>query len=438
MSEALHLTPQEIDTQAKRSKFTATIVGCGHKGILYANMFADAGFTVVCTDVDASVVKKVAKGKIASTMPEAEAKLKSHINQENINVTGELKRAISQSDIVVVTLTAKTDEQKKNNYTELVNTCKQVGTVLHGGTLVVYGGIAGVGFIEGTFKELLENTSGLKAGKDFGLAYSPLIATNALPKDLVLTVAASDEFSLNAASVVLKTLTGNITEIIGLKTAEIAALFTIAKQDAFLALTNEFAVFCENTNTDYFKVLDALNLNIPCFRPTIDGAENCDGAYLLLEDAENLNIKLRLSALARQINEEMVKHAVNLTQEALRSCGTTLRRGRVAVLGSSSARDCFVKLIEQKGAKVTVYDPSAKKDTQEPDNIKNSLNETVEGADCIIIIGGQDQFSRLNLKKLKSIMKSPSVVDLTGKFNARQVEIEGFLYFGLGKGNDKK
>ncbi|MCL2358547.1 UDP binding domain-containing protein [Candidatus Bathycorpusculum sp.] len=438
MPKVLHLTPQEIDTQAKRSKYTVAIVGCGHKGILYANMFADAGFNVVCTDADASVVKKAAKGKIASTLPETETKLKRHINQENINVTSELKKAISQSDIVVIALTAKTDEQKKNNYTELVNICKHIGTVLHGGTLVVYGGIAGVGFIEGTVKELLENTSGLKAGQDFGLVYSPLIAPNAPPADLVLTVAASDEFSLEAASIVLKTLTGNVKEITDLKTAEIAALFTIAKQDALSALTNEFAVFCENANADYFKVLDALNLNIPCFRPTIAGEENCDGAYLLLEDAENLNIKLRLPALARQINEEMVKHAVNLTQEALRSCGKTLRRGRVAVLGSSPARDRFVELIEQKGAKVSIYDPSAKKEAQESDNIKTSLNKTVEGADCIIVLGGQEPLSRLNLKKLKSLMKSPSVVDLAGKFDANHVAIEGFLYFGLGKGNDQK
>jgi len=440
MSQVLHLTPQEIDTSEKRSKYLVTIVGCKHTGILYANMFADAGFNVICTDADASIVKRVAKGKTTPVMPEVEAKLKSHLNQEKINVTSELKKAISQSDIVIITLTAKIDEQKKNNHTELVNTCKHIGAALHSGTLVIYGGIAGVGFTEGTIKEILENTSGLKAGQDFGLAYSPLIPTNTPTPQLELTiVAASDTLSLGAAVVILKPLSENIKEILGLKTAEIATLFTIAKQDVLLALTNEFAVFCENANTDYFKVLDALNLNMPCSRPTLVG-EECDGAYLLLEDAENLNIKLRLPPLARQINEEMVKHTINLTQEALRSCDKTLRRGRVAVLGSSSARDLFIKLIEQKGAKVTLYDPLAKKEAQEPaTNIKTSLNETVEGADCIIILGGPEQLSRLNLKKIKSLMKPPAVVvDLAGKFDPKQMAIEGFLYFGLGRGTDQK
>jgi len=437
MPTILHLTPQEIDTQEKRTKYPVAIVGCRPNGILYANMFADAGFNVVCTDADASIVKKVAKGKATLPIPEAEAKFKKHINQEKINVTSELKKTISQSAIVVITLTAKTDEQKKNNFTELINACKQIGAALHEGTLVIYGGIAGVGFTEGTIKEILENTSGLKAGQNFGLAYSPLITANSL-STLELIVAAADKSSLDVASGILKTLTGNVKEILGLKTAEIAALFAIAKRDALSALTNEFAVFCENTNTNYFKVLDALNLNVPCYRPTIAG-EECDGAYLLLEDAENLNIKLRLPALARQINEEMIKHAINLTQGALRSCDKTLRRSRVAVLGSSPARELFIKLIEQKGAKVTIYDPSTKKETQEPHNIKTNLNETVEGADCIIILGGPESLNRLNLKKIKSLMKPPSVVvDLAGKFDPQQVEIEDFLYFGLGKGNDQK
>jgi nucleotide sugar dehydrogenase len=441
MPAVLHLTPQEVDTPAKRSKYTVAVVGCGHKGIVYANAFADAGFKVVCTDADASVVKKASKGKTAFAMPEAEAQLKSHINQDKISVTGELKNAVSQSDILVIAITAKVDEQRKNDYTGLVNTCKQVGAALHGGALVIYGGVAGVGFTEGTVKELLENTSGLKAGQDFGLAYSPLLAANFSTINLELTVAASDKISLEAAFIILKILTSKVKAISDLKTAEIAALFTIAKQDATAALTNEFAVFCENADVDYFKVLDALNLNVPCFRPTIAGEENKDGAYLLLEGAENLNVKLRLPALARQVNEEMVKHAVNLTQDALRSCGKTLRRGKTAVLGFSNpaTTDIFVKLIEQKGAKVTIYDPLAKKETPESGIVKTSLNETVEGADCIIVLGGQEQFSRLNLKKLKSLMKPPPVVvDLAGKFDPKQVETEGFLYFGLGRGNDKK
>ncbi len=63
MPPVLNLKPEEVDTNEKRSKYTVSVIGCGQKGIFYANAFAEAGFRVICTDADASVVKKVAKGK---------------------------------------------------------------------------------------------------------------------------------------------------------------------------------------------------------------------------------------------------------------------------------------------------------------------------------------------------------------------------------------
>ncbi|MCW3983604.1 MAG: 3-hydroxyacyl-CoA dehydrogenase NAD-binding domain-containing protein [Candidatus Bathyarchaeota archaeon] len=442
MPPLLQLNPQDVDSLDKRRKFNVAVVGCGHKGIFFANAFADAGFSVVCTDADASVVKKVAKGKTAFCDASAEAKLKSHIAAEKIDVTSDLKKTVAQSDVVVIAISTRVDEQKKTDDNGLINTCKQVGAALQQGALVVYGGVAALGFVDGTVRELLENTSGLKVGQDFGLAYCPILTTNVSLANSGVRVAADDKASLAAASTILKTLTNRVQEVNDLKTAQVATLFTIAKQDATNALTNELAMFCETANIDYYNVLDVLNLNDPSFQPSIAEGENHEAAYLLLESAENLNAKLRLAALARQINEDMVKHAVNLTQEALRNAGKSLRRGRVAVLGSANpaAATCmFAKLIEQKGAKVAVYDPAAKKEAKEAGLIKTSLNEAVEGADCIVTLTGQEQISHLNLKKLKALMKSPPVVvDLVGKFDPSQVETEGFIYTGLGRGTGKK
>jgi nucleotide sugar dehydrogenase len=397
---------------------------------------------VVCTDADASVVKKVAKGKTAFGDSAAEAKLKSHIAAENIDVTSELKKTVSQSDVVIVAITAKVDYQKKTDDSGLINTCKQVGSALRQGTLVVYGGIAGLGFVEGTIKELLENTSGLKTGQDFGLAYCPILTTIVPLANLGLNVSADDNASLQAATLIFKTLTNKVQEISDLKIAQIVTLFTIAKQDTTNALANELAMFCEKANVDYYSVLCILNLSQPSFQPSIAEGESFEAAYLLLEGAENLNVRMRLPILSRQINEDMVKHAVNLTQEAMRNAGKNLRRGKVAVLGPatpSSVTCVFTKLIELKGAKVAIYDPAAKKEMKESGVVKTSLSEAVEGADCLVVLSRQGQFDHLHLKKIRTFMKAlPVVVDLVGKFDRSQVETEGFIYIGLGRGTEKK
>ncbi len=437
MPIALDVKSTDLDTVAKRSKYSICVIGCGQKGIFYSNALADAGFKVICTDADASVVKKVGKGKTSFSEPEVEARLKTHISNERIDVVSELKKAVSQSDVVVIAITAKVDEKKKIETSALVNTCKQVGSALHEGMLVIYGGIAGFGFTEGTIKETLENTSGLKCGSDFGLAYNPILTVHKTTENCRLKVAAADKCSLDAAANILKTITKNVKQINDIKTAEIATLATVARNDVNRALANELAMFCENANIDYFEALKLLDLDESSFSPSTFGEGNKNAAYLLLDSAESLNAKLKLPALARQINEDMVKHAVNLTQEGLRQCDKTLRRARVTLLGpahQTSATGLFVSSLEQKGAKVVVYDPLARNDSLDAGLVKTSLNEAVEGSDCIVLISEQEPFSNFSLKKIKALMKSPSVVvDLAGKFDHEAVETEGFKYCGLGR-----
>ncbi len=443
MPNVLNLKPEEIDTKEKRSKYIVSVVGCGQKGILYAFAFADAGFKVACLDSDPSLIKKLAKGKTSFSEQEMESKLKGLINTGQLDVTSEFKKTVSRSDIIIITVPAKVDDKKKIDHSETLNACKQVGSALHSGTLVIYGDVAGLGFTEGIMKETLENTSGLKVGQDFALAYIPIHNLGVKPVEtlanLELKAASIGKPDQDAALNVIKTIASNVKQINDVKTAEIAALFKAAKQEANTALASELAVFCESANIDYFEVLKLLEFKDPSFWPTTVGEENKNVAYLLLESAENLNVKLRLPTLARQINEDMVKHAVNLTQDALRSCGKTLRRARIAVLGTvnpSTATVVFVKMLELKGAKASLYDPASKRDTADSGIVKTSLNEALEGADCIVVLTGEEQFKHLNLRKLKPLTKTPSViVDLAGAFDPKEVEREGFIYRGLGRGN---
>jgi UDPglucose 6-dehydrogenase len=71
--------------------------------------------------------------------------------------------------------------------------------------------------------------------------------------------------------------------------------------------------------------------------------------------------------------------------------------------------------------------------------LKRSLKETVEGTDCIVLLTEQDQFKRLNLEKLRAVMKMPAaIVDLAGIIELQKVERKGFTYRCLGRGVEKK
>ncbi len=444
MPSMLTVKSDDVDSNEKRSKYTVSVIECRQKGVLYANAFAQAGFKVICVDPDQSIVKKLTRGKAPFSEVETEIQLKNLVNADKILASNDLKETVAKSDIIVLTLNGKLDDKKNPNYSEVENTCKQIGAVLRQGSMVIYEGIACFGFIDEIVKESLENSSGLKAGTGFGLAYAPIQMLGSQPVKSItnteLMLAATDKTSLNSASIILQTISKNIKQVKEIKTLELATLFMLAKKDTDTALANELAILCENAGTDFFEVSKLFSNGEPSFYPAIaDGDKNKE--YFLLDSAENLNVKLRIPALSRQINEEMMKHGAFLAQDALSSCGKALRRARIAVLGavnSKATASAFVKILEGKGAKTNIYDPAMAETDEASQNFKRNMTEAVEGTDCVILLSDTDQFKRLNLKKLKAQMKNPAVIiDLIGLIEPEKVEAEGFIYRGFGRGNGK-
>jgi nucleotide sugar dehydrogenase len=447
MPSVLNLQTQDVDSEEKRAKYTVSIIGCGQNGILYADAFAEAGYRVTCNDENPNLLKRLTRAKNCCVSPEIESRLKKHIDIGNLTTSNVRKNTVAQSDIIVLAINIRMDAKKKSDTLELEGAYKQVGTALKHGSLVIYGGIGGFGATETLLRETLENTSGLKEGEGFLLVYSPLYFPKTCPikslNNVELIIASANQQSLDVATIVLKTLTSKVKQTNQVKLAELATLFKAVQQDISIALANELSIFCENTGMDYFKVQELISDEKSNVCPTIEEEENRKETYLLIESAENLNVKLRLPQISRQVNEERVKHAINLTQEALRSCDKSLRRAKVAILGTVNQNTAITKYIETataRGAKVSLYDPSVTKnealDTMPI--LKKSLNETVESADCLVILTGQEQFKRLNLKRLKAIMKKPAVlIDLIGITAPEKVQAEGFIYHGIGRGMDK-
>ena len=453
-SSVLNLKPEEVDSFEKRGKYTISIMGCGQIGVFHAYLFAEAGFKVICVDADQTIVNHLARGKAPFLKHEIELKLGNHVKTGRLNATNDVKRAVSQSDVVAITIPVKVDEKKKADYSDIENTCKLVGSSLLRGSLVIVVSIMGIGVTEGLVNEILENTSGFKVGVDFGLVYSPIrtLDGETLERfpDHKRIVAARNKNSSNSASAILGTIAKKgIIETENVKAAEAAALFEMLQQDINVALANELALFCEKAGADYLKARKLLDTDAYCALslPTLAGGSIKGEPYLLLEEAENLGVRLRISTIAIEINEEIVRHVVNLARDALRNCGKTLRRAKISLLGLSQmpntkssikkAVKALAKMLEAKGAKVSVYDPYFPDNelTEIPRLFKKSLVEVLEGVDCIILLTGHEQFKRLSLKKLKVMMKMPAaIVDLEGIVEPDKVEREGFVYRGLGRG----
>ena len=453
-SPIMLVKPEEIDTPEKREKYTVTIIGCEQTGIFQAVLFADAGFKVMCADTDPTKISNIMKRKLTGFKGDVESRIHGYLKKGHLNATTEIKKAISQSDIIAMTNSARIDSKKKPDYSEIETMCKIMGSNIRGGTAIFDMGVAGIGVTEGVVRETLENASGYKAGIHFALVYAPIPpscnSTYEAFKECRRVVAASDKRTLQAAVAILESLTKKtVYTTANTRTAEAAILFEIARRDSETATANELAWLCERLGVDCLEAQKLMSHNSDYLMlPLGEVNRHIDeGVYILLEDAENLDVKLRLQAVAREIKEETAKHAANLAKDALRNCGKTLKRARVALLGISQTLNArgpaarvvkeIVETFEARGAKLSLYDPYfSEKELAEFQHIpRKTLSENLEGADCIVLLVAHEQFKNLSLNRLKHIMKMPAaIVDLTGTFEPDKVEKEGFTYRGLGRG----
>lgn len=434
----------------KHEKTTVSIVGCERVGILHACLLIEAGFKVSCIDSDRVIIERISKGKVPFLNQEIEPILQKGLENGKIRVSCSLEDA-AKNEVIVVATPVKVGERGTVDYSIIERTLRRISSHIRKGTLVINTSVVGVGVTERIFKEVLENTSGLKIGEDFYFAYCPVTFPEKQTLKSLATkrriVAAQDRQSLEEASNIMSAITkAGLAKSLSLKAAEAAALFETIYRNVNLALVNELTAICEKIGVDYLDVQHLVSANMEASCLTLNDIGGEEALLMLFEEAENQNVKLKISRTVMEQNEEATKRKIGLVRDALKSCGKTMRRAKIAVLGVSQTLNMtdipkkslknFVEVLEKRGAKLTFYDPYLQHETADfglP--IRGSLAEAVEGADCIVIYTGHEQFKHLNLRKIKLLVNMPAVlVDFEGILEPTKVEAEGFIYRGLGRG----
>jgi UDP-N-acetyl-D-mannosaminuronic acid dehydrogenase len=453
MRKAMALKEMYVDSTDKREKYTLTVVGCGRMGLPTACLFAEVGFKVICLDTNRYIISQIKKGQSPFLEPGLTTLIKKSLKRKNFEATSDTKEAIFNSDIIVIVVNTPINEKKKPDYSRLKEACRNIGLNLKKGSLLIFMSTVGPGQTENTLKEMIERASGMKTGVDFGLAHSPIRATvGRVIQDITnynRIVSAIDKQSLKAAKAVLGTIIkGNLFQVDNIRTAEAVKLFENIYRDVNLALSNELAKYCEKSGIDYIEVQKAATTQPYChlLKPGLVSGHIPKDPYLLIDEASNLGVKLKMSNLARKVNDDIIKHAFNLIKDALQASGKTINRSKVAIIGISYRPNVketkgtlvknLVKFIQKKGIRVSVFDPffSEKelRDLGYPSKI--NFTKTVEGADCLVIAVGHERLKRLRLRSIQMLMKKPAaLVDLSNVVSPKKAE-EFFVYRGLGRG----
>ncbi|NLN47816.1 MAG: nucleotide sugar dehydrogenase, partial [Clostridiales bacterium] len=302
----------------------------------------------------------------------------------------------------------------------VVGASHTLGRNLVKGSVVVYESTVYPGVTEEICIPILEEESGLKAGVDFKVGYSP---ERINPGDkvhrletIVKVVSGMDDVSLDIIARVYELVVdAGVHRAESIKVAEAAKVIENSQRDINIAFMNELAIIFNKMGIDTKAVLQAAGTkwNFLNFFPGLVGG-HCIGVdpYYLTYKAEQLGYHSQIILSGRRINDDMGKYVAENTVKKMIQAGKPVKGSAVAVLGITFKEDCpdsrntrvidVIRELKDYGVKVLVVDPVA--DAGEVlDEYGISLNrlEDIDGVDAVIFAVAHQEFIELSLEQIK-------------------------------------
>jgi len=448
------LVAAEIPTQLRRGRIRIAVIGLGRIGLPTAAAFAKAGAKVVGVDVKKEVVDETNAGRCWLTdelgLPDL---VRDSVGSGNLRATLAADEAVSRADFSIICVPTPVYETKTPDYSAVQKAARTVGKSLRKGSVVIVESTVGPGLVEDMVGPILESESGMKVGKDFGLAACPersdpgniMQNMKSVPRIIggIGPIWTDATVALYEAALGVKAI-----RVSGPKTANAAKLTENLFRDVNIALANEFALLFEELGVDTIEVINACasKYNFMPHYPGLGVGGPClpaNSYYLISEGIKAGNIPI-LIRMAREINDRMPDHAVELIGEALNEVGKTVKGSKIVMLGVAykpNIKDIqltpverVISRLKEMGGRVEIYDPMFKGEEVFGLRGKSSLEVAARGADCIVLGTAHDEFKHLDLVELSKLASAKAAfVDARNVVLPADVVRAGFAYRGVGR-----
>ena len=423
------------------------VVGGGRMGLPLACMFAHRGASVVVCDKSTRVVDSINRGADPHDEPEGASYLREGVAAGRLRASTQTTDEVAHADAVIVLVTAMLTEERAIDWGNLSSATQSVAKGLRRGTLVSYETTVPVGGCRQHLLPILE-TSGLKAGGDFHVVFSPeRVKSQFVYARLSKTpkiVGGVDAASAEAGQKFYARWLGAPTINVGtLEAAEFVKLSGMIYRDVNIALANELSTFAETCGLNIWPILDAADTDgeTHLLRPGIGVGGHCTPVYphFLIRGAAELGLDLELVKFGRSINEQQPARQVQRLADSL---GGLMGR-RVHILGLAfrprvredaySTAWSLQAALKEAGATVTIEDP-----LYQPAELtaKGFVPGQIPGGgvDAVILNTAHPEFQRADFADWRA-QGVKAVLDGRALWRADAVRGAGLVYLGIGVGN---
>jgi UDP-N-acetyl-D-glucosamine dehydrogenase len=353
---------------------TVCVVGLGYVGLPLAIQFARCGAKVIGLDVDVAKVEQINAGQSYIKHIASET-IGETLRSEQLKASTDFAR-IGEGDAVIICVPSPLNKNREPDISYILDTGRMIAPYLRKGTLVVLESTTYPGTTEEELRGVIEANSGLKAGSDFHLAFSPEREDPGNPHSVVASVPkivggltpACLEKAIAVYSIAIKKL----VPVRSCRVAEAAKLLENIFRSVNIALVNELKVVYDAMGIDVWEVIEAAKTKPFGFMPFYPGpglGGHCipiDPFYLTWK-AREYGRNTRFIELAGEINTAMPEYVVYRVADALNEHKKAVRGSRILILGLAykpnvddereSPSYVLMSLLARRGAEIEYYDP---------------------------------------------------------------------------------
>ena len=428
------------------------VYGLGHIGSPILAAWLTAGARGIGVDVDEEKVRRLYAGDSPVEEPCLSDIFKRAHKEGRLSATADGVKASQESDVKIIAVPTILRDRTPD-LSAVESAARSIASGLKRGDLVILESSVPPGTTRNFLRPILEE-SGLRAGKDFGLAYSPeRISEGRALRDIIESYPKviggfdprSAEVAASLYSVIAKK---GVVMVSSDLVAEFEKLAEGVYRDVNIALANELANLCRELGIDYDEVRLAANSQpySHLHKPGTGVGGLCIPIYprFLLWSARSLGLELALTSTARSLNEGMPRRIAELVREGVRRLG--LIDPRITILGLafrgdvpdprlSPTYDLVEILMEMGFPRLVIHDPFIKRDERIESlgaSLTTDLVEALSGADIVVISTDHSLYKMTSDELFDLAPTALLVVDGRHMISLGSVP-DGRLYVGVGR-----
>jgi UDPglucose 6-dehydrogenase len=429
------------------------MIGTGYVGLVSGACFSEFGVSVACVDKDVGKITRLKQGEIPIYEPGLDQIVDGNVRAGRLEFTTDLAAAVKGADAVFIAV--GTPSRRGDGHADLsyvFGAAEEIARALTGYAVVVTKSTVPVG----TGRRVAEIIRKTRPEAQFDVVSNPeFLREGSAIQDFMrpdrVVIGAESERAKDVMRELYRPLYLSETPMIftTIETAELTKYAANSFLATKISFINEVADLCEQLGADVQDVARGIGLDGRIGRKFLHAGPGYGGSCFpkdclaLVRTAQEAGAPVSLVETTVKVNETRKE---KMAARIIRACGGSVEGKTIAVLGLTfkpntddmreSASLAIIPVLERAGATIRAFDPEGMEEAKkllEGVTFCEGAYDAMDGADAVVILTEWNEFRALDLRRVRELLRSPTIIDLRNIYKPADMADAGFYYFSIGR-----